>query len=174
MGRYDWPILCTAVLLSLLWCLQHEACCPCLPRAHAGKAELARIRMLCWAHVSAGSWALRTCWRLGSIISCMPHSSLVSPAGCQAPGHTMHQLPRLKLRLLQLRMSQDIPGEGHFISGLASFMTRTCYANSSGGLPLTARPNSANDSGWVLGMMDPLCFAGPHTWSVPGLRLEAP
>ena len=29
-------------------------------------------------------------------------------------------------------MSQDVPGEGMFMSALSSFITRTCYANSQG------------------------------------------
>ena len=32
----------------------------------------------------------------------------------------------------QLRMSRDVPGDGFYLSGLGSFASRTCYANSSG------------------------------------------
>lgn len=32
----------------------------------------------------------------------------------------------------QLRMSRDVPGDGFYLSGLSSFASRTCYANSSG------------------------------------------
>ena len=36
------------------------------------------------------------------------------------------------MRYLQLRMSRDVPGDGLYLSGLGSFASRTCYANSSG------------------------------------------
>ena len=41
---------------------------------------------------------------------------------------------RLKLvcKLRQVRMSRDVAGDGNYLSGLASFASRTCYANSSG------------------------------------------
>lgn len=33
----------------------------------------------------------------------------------------------------QVRMTRDVPGEGYFFSALEAFITRTAYANSSGG-----------------------------------------
>ena len=78
----------------------------------------------------------------------------VQPCRLPDPCNTIYRSPCLKLRLLllllQLRMSQDIPGEGHFISGLASFMTRTCYANSSGGVPLRPGLQPASTSSWAI------------------------
>lgn len=33
---------------------------------------------------------------------------------------------------VQVRLTQDIPGDGYYHSALKAFVTRTCYANSSG------------------------------------------
>lgn len=38
----------------------------------------------------------------------------------------------LVCELWQVRMSKDVAGDGNYLSGLASFASRTCYANSSG------------------------------------------
>ena len=33
---------------------------------------------------------------------------------------------------MQVRMTEDLPGQGHFLAALDSFASRTCYGNAGG------------------------------------------
>ncbi len=52
------------------------------------------------------------------------------------------QQPQSPALLPQLRMSRDVPGDGLYLSGLGSFASRTCYANSSGDHLVRVQPST--------------------------------
>ena len=57
--------------------------------------------------------------------------------------------------MLQVRLTEDVKGEGHFWSALASFVTRTCFANVEGGLACvqSSRPSLPTPEPHCLGVL---------------------
>ena len=57
-------------------------------------------------------------------------------------------------------MSRDVPGDGLYLSGLGSFASRTCYANSSGDHLVRMKPSTEQDA---------CCTASPGSCQVQHL-----
>ena len=62
------------------------------------------------------------------------HSKVTCTAGGQQPvgADSSHCFQHICKHALQVRMTQDIPGDGYYFSAVKAFITRTAYANIRG------------------------------------------